>query len=456
MSGYNLACGSFTTFAGGFSKRMFGRAPQRAIVFATSLLLVVQPQIAFAGGGTLPTGASVVQGNVTVAPNAGRLVVRQGSKNGIIDWQSFSIGNGKTVTVQNGSGATLNRVTGTGISSIDGKLVSTGSVYLINPAGIVTGPSGRIVTGGSFVGSTRDLSNSDFLAGNAQNFTGTSNGKVINNGSIIAKDGSVSLIGSSVINNGSVSAPQGVVAFAAGDEVMLDPGAADGRILVATSGGKDVANAGAITAAAAELTAAQGNVYALAGKSGAIHATGTATVAGHVWLTGGDTTEVASAITAINADGSGGTIAVTAPNVVVKPTARLIADGTTGGRILVGGDHDGGANVVLKELTEDLANAKTTTVEAGAILSAKGTTGNGGNVTIWSDDSTSFSGSILAGSDRVGVVPSCPDPRHPAYHLTPAPGYWMITNLCAMRSLSKRPINVYLGRQYFLTAMRKS
>ena len=69
------------------------------------------------------------------------------------------------VQFNNGSGATLNRVTGGNLSQIDGSLKATGSVYLINPQGIVIGPGGQVIANGSFVASTRDVSNSGFMSG---------------------------------------------------------------------------------------------------------------------------------------------------------------------------------------------------------------------------------------------------------------------------------------------------
>ncbi len=381
------------------AERHAARGLAARLVSALAILIfALQPGLAWAGQGVLPTGGTVAQGTASIAPTAGGLGITQSSGKAILNWQSFSIGAGQKVTINNGAGATLNRVTGADASTIAGKLQSTGTVYLINPAGIVIGPNGKVITGGSFVGSTRDLANADFMAGKTQNFSGTGTGDVTNNGAIISKDGSVALIGSSVVNNGTVSAAQGVVAMAAGDQVLLDPSAGDGRILVATSGGKDVTNSGAISAAAIQLTAAQGNVYALAGNSGTLHATGTATIGGHVWLTGGDTTEIAGDVTAVNADGSGGTIVATAPKVQVDKTATVTADGTSGGTILIGGDRGGSADAAQKLVSATVTNAKTTNVAAGAVISAKGTTGNGGDVVVWSDEKSDFDGVILAGS----------------------------------------------------------
>ncbi|WP_408240983.1 two-partner secretion domain-containing protein [Paraburkholderia sediminicola] len=102
-----------------------------------------------------------------------------GSSRGAIDWNSFSIGNGNRVRFDNGTGATLNRVTGGNPSAILGTLSASGSVYLINPQGILIGRSGVISTGGRFVGSTLNTCDCAFMQALLLALTGTSNASVI-------------------------------------------------------------------------------------------------------------------------------------------------------------------------------------------------------------------------------------------------------------------------------------
>ncbi len=83
------------------------------------------------------------------------LTIDQTSGKAIVNWSGFSIGQGGTVTFNNGSGATLNRVTGSATqSAIAGNLNATGSVYLINPNGVIVGKTGVVKVGGNFVAST--------------------------------------------------------------------------------------------------------------------------------------------------------------------------------------------------------------------------------------------------------------------------------------------------------------
>ena len=98
---------------------------------------------ALAGPPALPTGGKVVAGSATVGTAAaGTLTITQSSNKAIINWNGFSIGQGGQVAFDNGKGATLNRVTGAQVSSLDGLLTATGSVYLINPNGVIVGKSG--------------------------------------------------------------------------------------------------------------------------------------------------------------------------------------------------------------------------------------------------------------------------------------------------------------------------
>ena len=43
------------------------------------------------------------------------------------------------------------------ISSLDGLLSATGSVYLINPSGVIIGKDGVVKVGGTFAASTLDV-----------------------------------------------------------------------------------------------------------------------------------------------------------------------------------------------------------------------------------------------------------------------------------------------------------
>ena len=134
----------------------------------------------------LPQGGHFVAGLGSIGTQGLTETITQTSQRGIIEFNSFSIGKSGTVKINNGTGATLDRVTGGSLSQIFGTLSATGSVYLVNPQGVVVGKSGVITTGGSFVASSLDISNQNFMAGQTLRFEGkgASDGMVKNLGSI--------------------------------------------------------------------------------------------------------------------------------------------------------------------------------------------------------------------------------------------------------------------------------
>ena len=400
---------------------------------------------------SLPNGGTVASGNVAISPTSPTsLTISQSSRTGIVNWSSFSIGQGNQVQFNNGSGATLNRVTGNVPSSINGVLSATGSVYLVNPSGVVVGPTGVVNTGGSFVASTLDVKDAEFRAGGSLTFSGSSNASVVNLGKIGASKGDVVLIARQVRNDGALTARNGTAAMASGSEVVLSDGSlGNGKVLVrrpAQDG--EIRNSGAIRAAEVELRANGGNIYALAGNTGqAITATGVASKGGRIFLmaeggsvnvtqkvvarriqadvapaptragiagrrafTGGDVVVsgdkvvVGGAIEAKGNGGAGGTVVVTGTDVTLTSGAAIDASGTSGGTVLIGGDRAGGSDAALKFLPQTVANARTTTIEAGATITADGTSGAGGNVVVWSDGTTSFAGAISTQGAHGGFI----------------------------------------------------
>jgi filamentous hemagglutinin family protein len=298
------------------------RRAQRATLPALTPILIAL-SLAVPGGayaaGPLPSGGHFVAGTGSINGNTSSLTIDQTSSRGIIDWNSFSIGNGNRVNVLNGSGATLNRVTGGHLSSILGTLSATGSVYLINPQGIVIGRTGVVSTGGRFVASTLDTDNASFMNAGPLTLSGTSHGNVVNLGKIASSGGDVFLIASNnVANLGKITAPKGSAELAAGQTVLLQDSSTSQQVFVQTGSHGTVLNRGAIEAAQISLQAADGNVFALAGNHAALRATGTARRDGHVWLVA-DTGNVMldGTIEARNANGSGGTVDTSAATLMI-------------------------------------------------------------------------------------------------------------------------------------------
>jgi filamentous hemagglutinin family protein len=300
------------------------------IAVGLSLALHLYVHSSYAAG-VLPQGGQYVGGSGSIAQNGANMSITQSSPRGIIDWNSFSIGSGRTVSINNGAGATLNRVTGNDVSAILGTLNGTGSIYLINPHGVLVGRSGVVSTGGRFVASTLDVSNDAFLnppAIGGTVYSGSSTANVVNLGKISSSGGDVLLIAANKVTNaGTINAPAGNAELAVGRQILLFDSTYQQLSVLVGSGGT-VTNSGTVEAAQINLQAADGNIFALAGHSSALRATGTATRDGHVWLVAnpgggsvtanaGDVDARGAQISARNADGGGGIVDMSGKSVKV-------------------------------------------------------------------------------------------------------------------------------------------
>ena len=265
----------------------------------------------------VPSGAQVVAGQAIVTtPTQNNTLITQSSDKAIINWDDFSIGSGASVHFANGSGATLNRVTGQQVSTIDGSLTATGSVYLLNRNGVIVGKDGVISVGGSFVATTLDLKDADFLKGGDLSFTGASDFSVVNLGKIGALGGDVVLMAQTVRNEGAITAPKGTAALLGGTEITLRDQTLDGGqfSIKPSLNAAIVMQSGVIEAARAELRAEGGNIYALAGNTQSI-------------IRATDVTT-----------GAGGKIYLSAANITVDANATLDAsakDNGNGGEVMV-------------------------------------------------------------------------------------------------------------------------
>ena len=170
----------------------------------------------------LPQGENVIAGEASFDRPAGDVLnVRQQTDKLIANYDSFSIGANETVNFLQPSAASaaLNRVVGADPSSILGHLTATGKIFLINPNGILFGPTAHVDTAG-LVASTLDIRNEDFWAGRYQFFN--AGGNVVNRGYITTPGGYVALLGSQVENTGVIEAQLGSVALASGKAMTLN------------------------------------------------------------------------------------------------------------------------------------------------------------------------------------------------------------------------------------------
>ena len=195
----------------------------RNLLLATTGLLALGLIPAAAG----PEGGSVVGGAATIQGQGGpAVIVNQSSSSAIINWNTFNVGVGQSVTFNqpNSSAIALNRVTGgLGPSEILGTLTANGRVFIINRDGVLFGPGAVINTAG-FLASTNDIKNSDFMAGRMNfNIPGRPDASIVNLGHITATSGGfAALVAPGVRNSGTITATLGTVALAAGNSFTLD------------------------------------------------------------------------------------------------------------------------------------------------------------------------------------------------------------------------------------------
>src|SRR5690606_824954 len=138
-----------------------------------------------------------------------QMTVGQEADRAVMEWQDFSIGEGYRVHFdQEAHQAILNRVTSDNPSKILGELTAGGSVWLINPNGVLIG-QGAVINTRSFLATTLHINDNDFVnPGSFLDLEGDSTEKVINEGSITANHGSIVLIARQVDNQGSLTAHQ--------------------------------------------------------------------------------------------------------------------------------------------------------------------------------------------------------------------------------------------------------
>ncbi len=297
----------------------------------------------------LPTGGAVTTGAATIVqPNGTTLNINQSTNQAIINWNTFSVGQGNTVNFNQPSAAssTLNRVLGSTPSWIAGTINAPGTVLLINPNGIEITKSG-VVNTGSFAASTLNITDSDYLSGRYKfNGNGASAG-VINNGRINVSDGGfAALLGGQVSNNGIISARLGFVALGAGEEATLDL-SGDGFLSVGVPSselGKLVNANGALVSNRGKIIASGGTVFLSAATAanilrnavnipGSIRTNSVGTHNGRIVINGGGGRVSITGKLAANGgkNHSGGSIAVTGENIA--DAGNISANGSNGGTI---------------------------------------------------------------------------------------------------------------------------
>ncbi|WP_439815240.1 two-partner secretion domain-containing protein [Zavarzinia sp. CC-PAN008] len=386
------------------------RTSTSGFVLGALMALAVPP-----GALANPQGGTVVGGQAVIsAPVPNQVLIQQQSDRAAIDWQSFSIGQGEITRFQqpNAGSVTLNRVTGGDLSAIAGQIEANGSIFLVNPNGIVFGQGAQVDVGG-LVATTADIPTSDFMAGRDSFSIPSPNpdARVVNQGTInIRNQGLGALVAPGVENQGVIAARGGTIALGAAQTVTVDLNG-DGLISFDTGqpvqqaplgpDGKPVdalvQNSGTLSATGGTVImsarAASDVVANVINTTGVVEALTVGTEGGAIILSGGDTgtVRVDGTLDASGQDAgeTGGSVTVTGERVVLGADARVDASGQAGGgTALIGGGWQGQGPT---------PTAQTTIVATGAQIdvSAKDR-GDGGTAVVWADGNTRFGGTINA------------------------------------------------------------
>jgi filamentous hemagglutinin family protein len=366
---------------------------------ASSLLLAALPLIGGVGISSAQAESitSTPDGTGTiVTPTGNRLDITGGSYSGdganlFHSFSKFGLTPEQTAnflsnpSIQN----ILGRVTGGNASVINGLIQVTGgnsNLFLMNPAGIVFGPSARLNVPAAFTATTATgigfgnhwfnaigLNDYASLVGTPSAFAFTSQSSAIDNeGQLGVNQGqSLALLGSAVVNRGTLTAPGGNIVVAAVPGENLVRLSQPGHLL-----SLEIQPPDASTLQMSSLP------QLLTGSSGE-YEMGTTMVSG--------TLDVSNP----KVGQTGGTVYALGNKVGLVDNARVNASGDAGGgTVLIGGDYLGGGSV---------PNADFTFVGEGVNINADGIrNGNGGKVILWADQATRAYGTITARGGAFG------------------------------------------------------
>ncbi|MFL5028659.1 MAG: filamentous hemagglutinin N-terminal domain-containing protein, partial [Xanthobacteraceae bacterium] len=407
----------------------------RNLALATTALLPLGIGFAVAG----PTGGVVVGGEATISDQGSRNVtIDQWSHRAVINWYTFNIGAGESTRFNqpDSSSVVLNRVTGgVGPSEIFGTVTANGRVFVINRDGILFGPNAVVDTAG-FLATTSDIKNDDFMAGRYNfNIPGRPDASIVNHGTITAQSaGFAALVAPGVRNTGTITATLGTVGLAAGNSFTLD---LYGDKLITLAVGDSIAgqvrdvqtgqtlnslveNTGRLRAngGRVELTAAAARtvVDSVINNTGVVEANRIGQRGGTIVLSAAtagtkgagapkQTVKLSGTLSAAAKDGGkGGKVVVTGEDIQVTGAHVDVSGPAGGGTVLIGGDWGGGSPTggLVKHPGARLENEKiptaaTVTIDRNTVINASATSsGAGGKVIVWSDEKTSFAGTILA------------------------------------------------------------
>lgn len=397
--------------------------------------------------GTMPRGAqalpmdwTIEEGSASFEQTDPQTLHITASDQAIVGFQTFDLGASEVLHLHQPSSSSsfLSRVTGGTPSELAGTLLANGRFFLVNPAGIHIQETARIQTA-SFVASSLNISNSDFLKGRLafERLPGQAPAPVVNEGTVRSgSEGLIAFLGGSVSNNGQILAEAGSVVLGAGNKITLtfDPESRWAisidepldQIALGLDGSRPssaIEQTGTIAATGGQILvkaqALEGLFDQLVNQEGLIEATGIVERAGQIELMAeGGTLEQAGRIradgippapnggrvlisgtriispggiiTAVGAaGGQGGTVHLLGDQIALVGESQLDVSGELGaGQVWIGGDFHGQGTLPRASQTYLGPQSQ---IRADAL-----THGQGGRIIIWSDEATDFYGSLSA------------------------------------------------------------
>jgi filamentous hemagglutinin family protein len=322
------------------------------------------------------------------------LIIRAPDKS-ILHYSSFNLSKEDFVEFiqPTSSSVVLNRVVGKDPSSIFGKIVSNGQVYLVNTNGIYFGPSSSVNVG-ALVASTLDIKDHDFINGNYTFSSDSNYCSIINEGFISSDSGSIALLSSNIKNDGVIYAKTGNVVLATGEKITLDF-YGDGLISFAienistkipTKGILAISQNTAMSFVDELINTDENNVAnKIIKQNGIIYLGASSSIEGEkidICSHENSNTEINGNIKASNND-KGGDVFINSENIYLKDTNISVSGETEGGTITIGKSSSYKAkNTYIAEAAH---------IEADAINN-----GNGGKISLWSEEKTTIDGDIYA------------------------------------------------------------